>query len=168
MKLTSLHAFYIEQLKDLYSAEHQLLRALPKMAKVATAPSLRQALNDLLHQSQAHVNRLDKMFVRLGVGPKGAACLGIEGLIAEGKDFLGEDAQPTVMDAALIAVAQRTGHYLLADFGCVRTLAERLGQNKAAVLLQEMLDENVAADRRLTELAESILQAPAPVLEAQS
>jgi ferritin-like metal-binding protein YciE len=168
MKLTSLHALYVETLKDLYSAEHQTLRALPKMAKVATSPPLRQVLTDQLHQTQVHVDRLDKMFVRLGVGPKGAACSGMEGLITEGKDLLGDDAQPTVMDAALIVAGRRIGHYLIAGLGSARMLARRLGHANAVALLQEMLDENGAADRKMSDLFDMIVQAPAPIPSAQS
>ena len=133
---------YVEQLKDLYSAEHQVLRALPKMAKIASSPQLRTAFTDQIHQTQVHVDRLDKMFVRLGVGPKGNACHGMEGLVTEGKDLIGDEAQPTVMDAALIAAGQRMGHYLIAGFGSARTLARQLGHKQCGrAVLQEMLDE---------------------------
>jgi ferritin-like metal-binding protein YciE len=168
MNLTSLHAFYVESLKMLYSAEHQVVRALPKMARVASASELRRQLTDLMHTTQAHTNRLDTMFVRLGVGPKGRHCYGVEALISEGRDVMGDDAEPAVADAALIAAAQRMGCYLMADFGSVRTLARRLGDDNATVWLQEMLDESRAIERRLTELADTHLQPTGPECNSTS
>lgn len=157
MKLTSLHALFVEQLKELYDAENQLLRALPKLAKVAVAPELRQAFTEQLHQTQVHVHRLDKIFLRLGVGPKGTNCRPMEVLAAESKDLVSDEAQATVFDAALIAAAQRMEHYQLASAGSARTSARILGHNNAADALQEMLVEKDAADKKLTELAETVV-----------
>ncbi len=127
MKLTTIHALFVEQLKELYDAENQLLRAFPRMAKVAVAPQVRQAFTDHLHQTQVHVHRLDKLFLRLGVGPKGSNCRAMEGLVAESKDLLPEQAQATVLDAALIAAAQRMEHYEMAGFGSAQYLGPTTG-----------------------------------------
>lgn len=161
MKLTTLHALYIEELRDLYSAATQVMRSLPKMSKLAEAAELREALTDQLHQSQAHLDRLEKMFDRLGVGPKGNACRAMEAIITQGKDMEGGGAEATVQDAALIASSLRAGHYLVAGCTSTRNMAKHLGHVNAVGLLQSMLDENLAADQRLTELAEELVQAGA-------
>jgi ferritin-like metal-binding protein YciE len=161
MKLTTLDALYVEQLNDLYSAANQVLRALPKMAKMASARQLRTAFSDQIHQAQVHVDRLNKIFGRLGVGPKGNACHAMEGLDNEAKDLFGDEAQPTVIDTALIAASQRLGHYLIAGIGSALTLARQLGHKNVAAVLQEMLEVGVDADRRLTDLAESVFEADA-------
>ena len=163
MHLTTLHALYVEQLKDLYGAAHQVMRALPKMAKLAAQPRLRTAFNDQNHEAQVHIDRLEKMFVRLGEGPKGSPCHAIEGIIAEGRDLSGEHAQPTVMDVALIAASQRMGHYLIAGLGSALTLARGLGQRNAAALLQEMLEVGVAADLRMSDISEAMIETDAKV-----
>ena len=135
--------------------------ALPTMAKMASARQLRTAFSDQIHQAQVHVDRLDKIFGRLGVGPKGNPCHAMEGLVNEAKDLFGDDAQPTVMDTALIAASQRLGHYLIAGIGSALTLARQLGHKNAAAVLQEMLEVGVDADRRLTDLAEAVFEADA-------
>jgi ferritin-like metal-binding protein YciE len=156
MKLASLHDLYVDELKDLYSAENQLIKALPKMAKAASAPELRDAFTAHLEETKGHVERLEQIFDELDVSPKGKKCKAMEGLIEEGKEVMGEDAEPTVMDAALIGAAQRVEHYEMAGYGGVRTFARLLGFEKAAKLLQKTLDEEGQADKKLTTIAESI------------
>jgi len=154
MTLKTLPAF-VEELKDLYSSENQLLRVLPKMAKVAFTPQLRQALTDHLHQTQIHLHRLDKIFLRLGAGPKGNNCTTMEGLIAEIRRLMSEDVKSAAMDASLIAAAQGMEHFQLTGYECAHTVAHDLGHNHAAESLQESLDEKQATEKRLAELAES-------------
>jgi len=161
MKLRSLQDLYVEELKDLYSAESQLLTALPKMAKAASAPELGQAFTDHLKETEGHVERLQTIFERLGSSPKGKKCKAMEGLIEEGKEMISEDAEPSVKDAALIGAAQRVEHYEMAGYGCVRTYASLLGRDEAADLLQQTLDEEGAANKKLTQLAETIINAQA-------
>lgn len=161
MKLESLHDLYVSELKDLYSAEHQLLKALPKMAKAASAPDLAKAFTAHLVETKGQVDRLDKIFKKLDASPKGKTCKAMEGLLEEGKEVMEEDADPTVMDAALIAAAQRVEHYEMAGYGCVRTFARLLGYDEAADLLQETLDEEGAADKKLTKLAETVINVEA-------
>jgi ferritin-like metal-binding protein YciE len=155
MKLESLQELYIDELKDLYSAECQLLSALPKMAKAASALQLRDAFELHLRQTRGHVERLDRIFEALGTDPKGKKCKAMEGLIQEGKDLINGDGASTVRDAALIAAAQRVEHYEMAGYGCVRNYARLLGDEEAANLLQQTLDEEAEADVLLTQLAES-------------
>lgn len=161
MKLETLHDLYVDELKDLYSAEHQLLKALPKMAKAASAPQLAKAFTDHLEETRGQVERLEKIFKKLDVSPKGKTCKAMEGLLEEGKEVMDEDADPTVMDAALIAAAQRVEHYEMAGYGCVRTFARLLGDEQAADLLQKTLDEEGAADKKLTKLAETVINVEA-------
>lgn len=156
MELETLRDLYVGELKDLYSAEHQLLKALPKMAGAATEKGLKKAFTDHLQQTHGHVERLDRIFAEMGGSPKGKKCKAMEGLVKEGKEMIEEDAEPEVMDAGLIAAAQRVEHYEMAGYGCVRTYAELLGETKAAKLLQQTLDEEGAADKKLTQLAEQI------------
>jgi len=157
MKITTLHDLYVEELKDLYNAENQLLKALPKMAKAATSEDLRQAFTDHLEETKGQVVRLETIFKSLDASPKGKKCKAMEGLIEEGKEVLEEDMDESVKDAALIAAAQRVEHYEMAGYGCVRTFARLLGYDEQADLLQETLDEEGAADHKLTELAESVI-----------
>lgn len=168
MKLKTLHDLYVDELKDLYNAENQLLKALPKMAKAASDPQLAQAFTDHLEETAGHVDRLEKIFKKLDASPKGKKCKAMEGLLEEGKDLMAEDAAPSVMDAALIAAAQRVEHYEMAGYGCVRTYARLLGYEEAADLLQETLDEEGTTDKKLTDLAETIInaEAVAPVATA--
>jgi ferritin-like metal-binding protein YciE len=161
MKLTNLHDLYVDELKDLYSAEHQILKALPKMAKKASATELADAFEEHLKVTHGHVERLEKIFKMLEISPKGKKCKAMEGLLEEGKEVMSEEAEPSVMDAALIAAAQRVEHYEMAGYGCVRTFARLLGYKEAADLLQETLDEEGEADKALTELAESVINVEA-------
>jgi ferritin-like metal-binding protein YciE len=161
MHMETLQDLYIDQLRDLYNAEHQLVKALPKMAKAAKSESLQSAFESHLDQTNGHVERLERIFEKLGVSPKGKKCKAMQGLIEEGKEMMSEDATPEVMDAGLIAAAQRVEHYEMAGYGCVRTYAKVLGQSDAAELLQETLEEEESADKTLTDLAESMINASA-------
>jgi ferritin-like metal-binding protein YciE len=161
MKLSTLHSLYIEELRDLYSAATQVMRSLPKIAKGADSPRLREALTDQLHQSQAHIDRMEKMFDRLGIGPKGSAGRAMEAIITLGKDIEAADAQATVQDAAIIASSQRAGHYLMAGCVITRDLAKHLGHVNAVGLLQTMLEENQAVEQRLSALSDEIIKVKA-------
>jgi len=161
MKLKSLHDLYVDELKDLYNAENQLVKALPKMAKAASSDELRAAIEEHLEVTRGQVQRLEQVFQELEVNPKGKKCKGMEGLIEEGKEMMEEDAEPAVLDAALIGAAQRVEHYEMAGYGCVRTYARILGYDDAAELLQQTLDEEAEADKKLTELAESVINVEA-------
>jgi ferritin-like metal-binding protein YciE len=163
MELDTLRTLYIEELKDLYSAENQLLKALPKMAKAATAKPLKAGFEKHLKQTEGHVKRLEQIFKGLKVSPGGKKCKAMEGLIAEGQEVISENAQPEVRDAALIAAAQRVEHYEIAGYGCVQTYATLLSNKAAAKILQKTLDEEGATDKTLTQLARKInVSAKAP------
>ena len=162
MKLDSLQKLYIEELRDLYNAENQLVKALPKMAKHASHQELKQAFEDHLEQTKEHVERLDEIFKRLDERPTGKTCKAMKGLIEEGSEILEKDGDESVLDAALIGAAQRVEHYEIAAYGTVRTFANMLGENEAAELLQQTLDEESEADKLLTELAESVINVEAP------
>jgi ferritin-like metal-binding protein YciE len=157
MKLDSLKKLLVHELKDLYSAEKQLIKALPKMAKAATHDELRQAFEDHLEETEEHAERLEQVFEMLGASARTEKCKAMQGLIEEAQDLMKEDAEPDVMDAALIASAQRVEHYEIAGYGCARTYAELLGEDEAAALLQKTLDEEGATDHKLTEIAESAI-----------
>ena len=161
MEMDSLRKLYVEELKDLYSAEKQILQALPKMVKKAENPQLKKAFEEHLRVTETHVERLDRIFEGLGKSPRGKKCKGMEGLIEEGKEMMQEDMEPDVLDAALIAAAQRVEHYEMAGYGTVRTYAKLLGENQAARLLQQTLDEEGDADKLLTQLAESSINVEA-------
>jgi ferritin-like metal-binding protein YciE len=156
MNLDTLRDLFVDELKDLYNAEHQLLKALPKMAKAATSRQLAQAFESHLKETKGQVERLEQVFAGLDASPKGKKCKAMEGLVEEGSEWMEEDADPDVMDAGLIACAQRVEHYEIAGYGCVRTYAQLLGETKAAALLQKTLDEEGAADKKLTQLAQQI------------
>jgi ferritin-like metal-binding protein YciE len=156
MQLNSLDDLLINELKDLYSAEKQLLKALPKMAKAANSKALQNGFTKHLKQTEGHVSRLEKVFDELGASPRGKKCKAMEGLIEEGQEVIDEDASPSVKDAALIAAAQRVEHYEIAGYGCVRTYANLLNHKKAATLLQQTLDEEGETDKTLSKLAEQI------------
>ena len=154
MALDSLHSLFLEELRDVYHAEKQLVRALPRMAKAASDPKLRQAFTDHLKETQGQVNRLERVFRELGQTPLAKKCEGMAGLVEEGKKIMEEDGEPAVIDAALIAAAQRVEHYEIAAYGCLRTYAQLLGLSAAEELLQENLNEEEAADEKLNGLAE--------------
>jgi ferritin-like metal-binding protein YciE len=156
MEIDSLRKLYVDELKDLYSAEKQILQALPKMAKKATNPQLRQGFEKHLEQTRMQVERLDRIFELLGKSPRGKKCKGMEGLLEEGKEMMQEDMDDDVMDAALISAAQRVEHYEIAGYGTVRTYAELMGEKEHAKLLQQTLDEEGQTDKELSRLAQSI------------
>lgn len=153
MKLESLHKLWIHELKDLYSAEHQILESLPKLASAASHDELQTALGEHLRQTRTHVARLEKIFEGLEFEPTGQRCKGMEGLLEEGKGMLTAEAEPMVRDAGIIAACQRVEHYEIAGYGTAAAYAEILGEHDAAKLLQETLDEESAADIRLSRLA---------------
>jgi ferritin-like metal-binding protein YciE len=152
----ALKELYIDELKDLYNAENQLVKALPKMAKAASSDELRQGFEQHLEQTKGHVQRLEKIFQTLGESPKGKKCKGMEGLIAEGAEVMEEDYEGRVMDAAVIGAAQRVEHYEIAAYGTVRSMAKNLGADDQVSLLEETLEEEKETDEKLTELAEQI------------
>jgi ferritin-like metal-binding protein YciE len=156
MQENRLHHLYVEELKDLYSAENQLLKALPKMAKAATAPDLKAGFEEHLGQTEGHVARLEKVFKALGESPKGKKCKGMEGLIKEGEELIDEDPESEELDAGLVSAAQRVEHYEMAGYGCVATYAKLLGEDQAVTLLRETLDEEKETDKNLTKLSEHI------------
>jgi ferritin-like metal-binding protein YciE len=155
MKLNSLQDLYLSELKDLYDAEHRIVKALPKMAEAASSPDLRNAFNEHLGQTRNQVSRLEQIFQMLGEPAKAKKCKGMEGIIDEGEEMMDGNAPLAVRDAALIASAQRVEHYEIAAYGSCRTFAMRLGLPDQARLLQQTLDEEGATDRKLTGLAES-------------
>jgi ferritin-like metal-binding protein YciE len=155
MEMETLRDLYIEELKDLYSAEKQLVRALPKMAKNASNPQLKEAFLNHLEETEGHVARLEEIFESLEASPRGKKCVGMEGLIEEANELLEEDASEDVLDAGLISKAQHVEHYEMAGYGTVRTWAQILGEERHARLLQQTLDEEQNADRLLSQVAES-------------
>jgi ferritin-like metal-binding protein YciE len=157
MELQDLQDLFVEELRDLYSAENQLVKALPKMAKAANEEKLKAAFEEHLEQTKGHVERLDTIFEELGEKPTGKKCKAMAGLVAEGKEMIEEDATPEVMDAGLIAAAQRVEHYEIAGYGTVHAYAKVLGNEQAARELQKTLDEEGAADKKLTKLAQSVV-----------
>lgn len=156
MEMESLRDLFIDELKDLYSAENQIIKALPKMIKKASSEELKSAFQEHLEQTKGQVERLDQIFQELDESPRGKKCKGMEGLLAEGKELMEEDAEPEVLDAGLISAAQRVEHYEIAGYGCVRTYANLLGMTKAEKLLQQTLDEEKETDELLSGLAENI------------
>jgi ferritin-like metal-binding protein YciE len=156
MSKNSLKELYVEELKDLFSAENQLTKALPKMAKAASSDDLRQGFEEHLEQTQGHVQRLQQIFEQLGEKATGKKCLGMEGLVKEGAEVMGEDFEDAMMDAALISAAQRVEHYEIAGYGSVIAYAELLGESEQASLLKETLEEEKETDEKLTELAKDI------------
>jgi ferritin-like metal-binding protein YciE len=152
----SLKKLYVDELKDLYSAENQLVKALPKMAKAASSDYLRKGFEKHLEQTKGHVARLELIFRSLDESPKGKKCMGMEGLIKEGSEVIGEDFVGAVMDAALIGAAQRVEHYEIAAYGTVREFAKILDEPKHASLLEETLNEEKETDEKLTNLSREI------------
>lgn len=153
MKMTTLGDLLAHEIKDLYSAEKQLAKALPKMAKAASTDELRQAFETHLEETEEHVNRLEQAFEKLELPARGHKCKAMEGLLAEGQEILEMEMEDSFRDAALIAAAQRVEHYEIAGYGCARTFAELLGHSDIAKLLQETLDEEKATDEKLTQIA---------------
>ena len=155
MEMDSLRELYVDELKDLWSAETQITKALPKMMKAATNPKLKKAFNSHLKQTERQIKRLERIFKEIDESPRGKKCVGMEGLIKEGQELIKEKPEPDVLDAGLIAAAQHVEHYEIAGYGTVRTWARQMGEERHAELLQETLDEEEQTDRLLTDLAES-------------
>jgi ferritin-like metal-binding protein YciE len=153
---SSLQDLYVDELRDLYNAETQLVKALPKMAKAASNDQLREAFQEHLRQTSEHVSRLEQIFEQLGEKASGKKCLGMEGLVKEGSETMKEDYLEDVKDAAIIGAAQRVEHYEMAGYGTVRAFAELLGETEHVSLLEKTLEEEKQADEKLTELAEEI------------
>ena len=166
MKLDTLQKLYTDELRDLYNAENQLLKALPKMAKGASSEELKEAIEKHLEQTKGHVQRLEQVFEQLGEKAKGKTCRAMKGLIEEGSEILEEDGDDSVIDAGIIVAAQKVEHYEIASYGSVRTFANLLGQKKAAELLQATLDEESEANELLNKLAESVVN-PEALMESQ-
>lgn len=156
MKINSLHDLYVDELHDLYDAENQLIKALPKMAEGANSDELRQGFEDHLEQTRGHAQRLEQLFERLGEKPKGKKCKGMEGIVKEGSEVLDEDMQEDTKDAALIGAAQRVEHYEIAGYGTAMTHADLLGLDEDARLLEQTLAEEKETDQKLNQLAENI------------
>jgi ferritin-like metal-binding protein YciE len=156
MKENRLKHLYVEELKDIYSAENQMVKALPKMAKAATSSNLRAGFEEHLRQTQEHVARLEQIFDALGETPKGKKCKGMEGLVAEGAEMIEEGPAPEELDAGLISAAQRVEHYEIAAYGCVSAYAKLLGENQALSLLSKTLEEEKKTDEKLTHLSSKI------------
>lgn len=157
MKLDNLENVLLLQLRDLSSAEEQLIDALPKMAEAAANPDLQSAFRTHLEETRGHKDRLDQAIRLLGKEPGSETCAAMKGLISEGEEIIGTDGDPDVKDAAIIAAAQRVEHYEMAGYGCARSFARRLGHMQVAALLQQTLDEEANADKLLTELAENVV-----------
>jgi len=162
--MMSLEDLFLDELRDIYHAEKQLTKALPKMAKSAQNRSLQAAFREHLGQTEQHVARLEQVFESLGAKAKTKKCVAMEGLVEEGQELMGEDAEPGVLDAGLICAAQKVEHYEIAGYGTLVTWAQRLGHAEAARLLRQTLDEEKMTDQRLTRLAESMVneEAAAP------
>jgi ferritin-like metal-binding protein YciE len=166
MKLDTLQKLYTEELRDLYNAENQLLKALPKMAKAASSEDLKDAFEKHLEQTKGHVKRLEQVFEELDERPKGKTCRAMKGLIEEGSEILQQEGEESVLDAGIIVAAQKVEHYEIAGYGSARTFAHLLGQNKAAELLQATLDEESETNELLNRLAKSTIN-PEAVRETE-
>lgn len=156
MSVDSMEKLFVNELKDLYSAETQLTKALPKMAKAATSSDLRAALEHHLRETEGHVQRLEQIFEMIGESPKGKTCDGIKGILEEGEKSMKEAKEGPLRDEAMIAGGQRVEHYEMAAYGTVRTYAEHLGRPQIAQILEKTLSEEKAADHKLTEIAEKV------------
>jgi len=156
MNVNSIEKLFLEELKDLYSAENQITKALPKMANAATSQELKKAFEKHLRETEGHIERLEQICQILEANPKGKTCGGMKGVIEEGSSMMKEAEEGSVRDAALIAAAQRVEHYEMAAYGTVRAYAEQLGQSKCAKLLEETLEEEKATDQKLTSIAQKV------------
>ena len=168
MELESLRALYIDELKDLYSAEGQILKALPRMIKAASSRPLQQALIEHERVTRKQVQRLERIFKDLDESPRGKKCHGMEGLLEEGKELISERPDPDVLDAGLISKAQHVEHYEIAGYGTVRAWAQQLGYDQHVELLQQTLDEEGEADKTLTQLAESSINIEAARMDDEA
>jgi len=156
MSVANIEQLLIAELKDIYSAEKQITKALPKMAKAAKSPELRAAFEKHLKETNGHIERLDEIFETLGKTARGKVCHGMQGLIEEGNEMMTEVEKGDVRDAALISAAQRVEHYEMAAYGCVREYANVLGQDDVAELLEKTLEEEKATDEKLNEIAKQV------------
>ena len=156
MPESDLKELYIDELKDLYSAENQLVKALPKLAKAASSDELREGFEQHLEQTKGHVQRLEQIFEMLGESPKGKTCAGMKGLVEEGQEMIDQDFEGSIKDAGLIGAAQRVEHYEIAGYGTVKAFAQTLGETEHVELLEQTLEEEKETDEKLTELAEQI------------
>jgi ferritin-like metal-binding protein YciE len=156
MKVDTVEKLFVQELKDLYSAENQITKALPKMAKAATSPELQAAFQSHLKETEGQIQRLRRAFEILGKTPGGKTCKGMKGVLEEGAEALEEVSEGEVLDAAIISAAQRVEHYEMAGYGAVRAYAELLGQSEIAKLLQATLDEESAADKKLTLISKKV------------
>ena len=166
--ITTLEELFIEQLQDLYSAETQLIKALPAMAKAAHSPALKAGFEGHFLQTKEHAARLEQIFAELGEQAGGKKCQAMVGLIKEGKEMISEKASTEIKDVGLIAAAQRVEHYEIAGYGCVRTYAKILGHTDAAKTLQTTLDEEAATDKKLTVIAEKLNLLPQAELASKN
>jgi len=158
MKQRTLRDLFLQEVRDIYNAEGQLIKALPKMAKAASNPELRAGFEEHLEQTRGHQERLERVFEALGEKVRGKTCQAMEGLVAEGKEWLDEDATPEVMDAGLIGCAQKVEHYEIATYGCLVTWAKQLDlEDDAVAALQQNLVEEKETDEKLTQMAESMI-----------
>jgi ferritin-like metal-binding protein YciE len=154
--LKTIEQLFAEELKDLYSAETQITKTLPKLVEAASSPELKRAFEHHLKETEGQIERLDEIFKVLGASPKGKTCDGMKGILAEGAEMLHETSPGDLRDVALISAAQRVEHYEMAAYGTVRSYAENLQQKEIAKLLQETLEEEKAADKKLTEIAQKV------------
>lgn len=161
LKLDSLRDLLIEELRDLYNAENQLVDAIPKMAEAASSNELRSALSHHLEETRQHVSRLEQIFQQIGEKSSGETCEAMKGLIKEGEILVKAEGDPDVRDAGLVGAAQRVEHYEIAGYGTARSLARRIGENQIAEILQQTLNEEAEADKKLTSVAESQANAAA-------
>jgi ferritin-like metal-binding protein YciE len=157
MKLQSLEDLFHEQLRDMYDAEKQLVKALPKMAKASSAQELKSAFEEHLQQTKGHVEKLEHVFELIGKKAKAKSCAAMEGLVEEGSEMISMNAEPMVMDAGLIAAAQRVEHYEIAGYGCLHTWARQLNNHQAADTIEQILREEKDADQKLTQIAEGMV-----------
>lgn len=157
MKLESLMDLYLQELQDLHSAERQLTKALPKLAKNSSHPQLKEAFLTHLKQTEEHIHRLDKIFGDLGKSPGRHKCAAMEGIVKEGGELLEADSEETILDAAIITAAQRSEHYEMAAYGCAKAFAHALGREKDVQLLQQTLDEEKQTDELLSQLALDVI-----------
>ena len=156
MSVGTMDELFVDELKDLYSAEKQITRALPKLVKAATSDELREAFQSHLEETNGHVTRLEKAFEILGKSPKGKTCVGMKGVLEEGSEVLEDTDKGEVRDAGLISAAQRVEHYEMAGYGSARDFAKLLGQEEIAELLEETLEEEKAADKKLTSISKQV------------
>jgi len=161
MKVHSLKQLYVQELKDVYDAENQIVKALPKLVKAASTDRLREALENHLEQTKGHVQRLEQIFEGLGEAAKGKKCDGLRGILDEGEKTIADGEKGSVLDAGLIAGAQRVEHYEMAAYGSLKTWAAQLGEDQAVQILQATLNEEKEADQKLTEIAASGVNAEA-------